>query len=414
MPKVNLTERLYYSDTHEHIELFYSWNSRPCGGKKGQKTKTEKKELPEITTNKEKTIAFSSSVDSSAVAEALEKKQRSQQESLARTRRDMKRFLYSRLFGHHIRFVTLTYAVAPSSESEARKDLYACMDRYSVMVGHKVQWMAVPEHGSENGRFHWHLLFNSHYVRNEVFQKEYWKKGFVKISKIKTKKNMNQQDSALHYMMKYISKDIEAGKAWRHRWFHSRGVKVVHCTTGHRVSHSEFSLFCRHLEGMGFKCLSKDTWKDGDFGQCTRLHYAKLLPVDFKGRNILSHFVHWKNLDCDVNYYGFAVSQEIEALADGECEDFPSYRAFLATDTVKQIFYDKIKSVKRYLYLQNMYYRQLWFIYQPYRADCLKRGDDLHTVYPWFVNTGRIESFEHFLLNTSFFYVPECVSVKEL
>lgn len=413
MPKVNLTERIYNSDKHEHIELFYSWNARPCGGKKGVKTKAPKKEQTDIISNTEKTIAFSTDSTSDAAAEALIKKQRSQQESLARTRRDMHRFLHTRLFGHHIRFLTLTYAVEPENEKQARKDLYSCMDRFSVCVGRKVRWMAVPEHGSENGRFHWHVLLNCHYVRNEAFQKEFWKKGFVKLERIKKKKGYTSTDSALHYMMKYISKDLEAGKAWRHRWFHSRDTKVLSITTGHRIAPSEFTAFVKHLEAIGFSCLRRDVWDDGEFGKCTRLHYVRPLPAGMGSRNVLSYFAQLKNLDCDFNYYGFAVSDRVQQLAAGECEDIPDFRSFLLSDTVKQMYYDKIQSAKRYRYLQDSYFKHLWLVWQPYRDECQKRGEYLPDIYPWLVNTGKIESFEKFLSDTSFFYVPECFGIKE-
>ena len=414
MPAIRLSERIYFSDNHEHIELFYSHFRRPVGGKKGKKTTSSKKEQKEIITNAEKTIAFSASSDTEGTGEALAKKKRSQEESLARTKRDMTRFLNSRLFGHHIRFITLTYAAAPESEKQARKDLYSCMDRFSLCVGRKVQWMAVPEHGSENGRFHWHVLLNSHYVRNEVFQKQYWKLGFVKVEKVKSKKNHTQAQSALHYMMKYISKDLEAGNAWRHRWFHSRGDKRKTVTSGHVLSDSEYKEFLLHLGAFGFVCDSVQTWHDVDFGFCEKRHFTRRLSQRNSERNVLSYFAEMKNLKADINYYGFAVSGKIEELAKGECDDFPALRDWMVNDTVKQIYYETIRSAERYLWLQDWYYRQLYKIWIPVRLSYIEKGMQLPQAYPELVSSGKIESFAQYLCTYSYFYEPIYLNEKEI
>lgn len=414
MPSIRLSERIYFSDNHEHIELFYSFFRRPVGGKKGEKTTSSKKEQKEIITNAEKTIAFSASSDTEGTGEALAKKKRSQEESLNRTKRDMTRFLNSRLYGHHIRFITLTYAKAPESEKQARKDLYACMDRFSLCVGRKVQWMAVPEHGSENGRFHWHVLLNSHYVRNEVFQKQYWKLGFVKVEKVKSKKNHTQAQSALHYMMKYISKDLEAGNAWKHRWFHSRGDKKKTVTSGHVLSDSEYKEFLLHLGAFGFVCDSVQTWHDVDFGFCEKRHFTRRLSQRNSERNVLSYFAEMKNLKADINYYGFAVSGKIEELAKGECEDFPVLRDWLANDTVKEIYYETIRSAERYLWLQDWYYKQLYKVWVPVRLSYIEKGMHLPQAYKELVSSGKIESFAQFLCTYSYFYEPIYIKEKEI
>lgn len=414
MASIRLSERIYCSDNHEHIELFYSSSSRPVGGKKGKKRTSSKKESKEIITNAKKTIAFSASSDTAGTAEALAKKKRSQEESLARTKRDMVRFLNSRLYGHHIRFITLTYAKAPESEKQARKDLYSCMDRFSLCVGRKVQWMAVPEHGSENGRFHWHVLLNSSYVRNEVFQKQFWKLGFVKVAKVKKKKNHTQAQSALHYMMKYISKDLEAGKAWKHRWFHSRGDKRVNITTGHMLSASEYKEYLLHLGASGFVCESVQNWTDEEFGFCEKRHFVRRLSERHNGRNVLSYFTKMKNLKADINYYGFAVSGKIEELAKGECEDFPVFREWLVNDTVKQIYYESIGSAERYLWLQDWYHKQLYKVWEPVRLSYIEKGLHLPQAYPEIVASGEIEPFAEFLATYSYFYEPEYINYKEL
>lgn len=414
MASIKLSERIYCSDNHEHIELFYTSLRRPVGGKKGKKRTSSKKESKEIITNAEKTIAFSASSDAAGTAEALAKKKRSQEESLARTKRDMVRFLNSRLYGHHIRFITLTYATAPESEKQARKDLYSCMDRFSLCVGRKVQWMAVPEHGSENGRFHWHVLLNSSYVRNEVFQKQFWRLGFVKVAKVKSKKNHTQAQSALHYMMKYISKDLEAGKAWRHRWFHSRGDKRVNVTSGHMLSDTEYKEFLLEIEAFGFVCEDVQKWTDKDFGFCEKRHYVRRLSERHNGYNVLSYFSEMKNRKSDINYYGFAVSAKIEELARGECEDFPVLREWLVNDTVKQIYYETIRSKERYLMIQDSYYRKLYKVWVPVRLSYVEKGLYLPQAYSELVSSGKIESFAEFLCTYSYFYEPIYINEKEL
>ena len=414
MASIRLSERIYFSDKHEHIELFYSSNRRGVGGKKGKKRTVSEPNQDEITINPEKTIAFSAVPDSDKTSDVLVRKKRSQEESLARTKRDMTRFLNSRLYGHHIRFITLTYQTPPKSEKQARKDLYSCMDRFSLCLGHKVQWMAVPEHGSENGRFHWHVLLNSSYIRNETFQKQFWKLGFVKVEKVKSKKNHTQAQSALHYMMKYISKDLEAGKAWRHRWFHSRGDKKANAMSGHMLSDSEYKEFLQYLDVSGFLCESVQTWTDDDFGYCEKRHFVRRLSDLNSERNILSYFATMKNLKTDINYYGLAVSGKIEELAKGDCEDFPALRDWLANETVRQIYYESIGTKKRYYRLQDMYYRLLHKVWEPIRLQCIANGIHLPQAYKDIVASGKIESFESFLINCSFFYEPIYIHCKEI
>ena len=118
----NLNERIYQSDFHDHIELFYSAAKRSVGGNAGRRKQSKKSDLSAFKTNKQQTIIFHDGKSSKKLGDLLVKKAESTERSLRRTRAEMTRFYNTRLYGHHVRFVTLTYAVAPESEKQARTD----------------------------------------------------------------------------------------------------------------------------------------------------------------------------------------------------------------------------------------------------------------------------------------------------
>lgn len=345
----NLNERIYQSDFHDHIELFYSAASRSVGGNTGRRKQSKKSDLSTFETNKQKTIVFHNGKSSKKLGDLLVKKAESQERSLRRTRAEMTRFYNTRLYGHHVRFVTLTYAVAPESEKQARTDLYSCIERLTKATGKTIHWLAVPEHGSKKGRFHWHVLLNCNYIRNEEFQKEYWKKGFVKLERVKKKKGYTMDDAALYYIMKYIQKDFAESSTWKHRYFRSRGHKVTQHINAYQCCTADLEKFCKHLGTQRFILAKKESWKDEELGLCVRCHYVRKRRETFPEDGITSFYMDFRLLYTTPDSYDFIAPPEVEELADGYCEDFPEVLRQVATPALKKKFYDKAISVNELL-----------------------------------------------------------------
>lgn len=341
----NLNERIYQSDFHDHIELFYSTAKRSVGGNAGHRKKSKKSDLSTHKTNKQQTIVFHNGKSSKELGDLLVKKAESQERSLRRTRAEMTRFYNTRLYGHHVRFVTLTYAVAPESEKQARTDLYSCIERLTKATGKTIHWLAVPEHGSKKGRFHWHVLLNCSYIRNEEFQREYWKKGFVKLERVKKKKGYTMDDAALYYIMKYIQKDFAESSTWKHRYFRSRGHKVTQHINAYQCCTADLEKFCQYLGTQRFILAKKESWKDEELGLCVRCHYVRNKRANFPENGITSFYMDFRALYLSPDSYDFITPPELEELADGYCEDFPAFLRQVATPAIKKKFYDRAMSI---------------------------------------------------------------------
>lgn len=355
--KYNLNERIYQSDFHDHIELFYSAAKRRVGGNTGSRKKTKDTKSNNFNFNKQSTIVFHTGKPSKKFDDILIKKAESQKRSLRRTREVMTRFYNSRLYGHHTRFATLTYAVAPESEKQARNDLYQCMDRLSKETGKTIHWLAVPEHGSKNGRFHWHVLLNCSYIRNEEFQSKYWKKGFCKLERVKKKKGYTMDDAALFYIMKYIQKDFADSGTWKHRYFRSRGHKVTQYINAYECHTADFEKFCEYIKLQRFIPVKKESWKDEELGLCVRCHFVrKKEELEFSTK-INSFYMNWKILYLSPDSYDFITPPELDELAAADCDDFPTYFEEDLTSAIKKKFYDKTFSPETWSRFYKMWYQ---------------------------------------------------------
>ena len=347
----NLNERIYQSDFHDHIELFYSAARRKIGGNTGSRKKTKEISTLVGNFNKQSTIVFHTGKPSKKFDEILIKKAESQERSLRRTRAEMTRFYNTRLYGHHVRFVTLTYAVAPESEKQARNDLYQCIDRLSKATGKTIHWLAVPEHGSKNGRFHWHVLLNCSYIRNEEFQNQYWKKGFCKLERVKKKKGYTMDDSALFYIMKYIQKDFADSGTWKHRYFRSRGHKVTQHINAYECHTADFEKFCEYVKAHNFIPVKKESWKDDELGLCVRCHFVRKKTETFSDDEIKSFYQDWRLLYLSPDSYDFVTSPEMDDFTAEDCDDLPAWMALVSTPAIKKKFYDKTLSPEMWLRL---------------------------------------------------------------
>ena len=355
--KFNLNERVYQSDFHDHIEIFYSAAKRKIGGNTGSRKKTKETNSQNLNFNKQSTIVFHTGKPSKKFDDMLIKKAESQERSLRRTRAEMTRFYNTRLYGHHVRFITLTYRTPPESEKQARTDLYQCIERLSKATGKTIHWLAVPEHGSKNGRFHWHVLLNCSYIRNEEFQSAYWKKGFCKLERVKKKKGYTMDDAALFYIMKYIQKDFADSGTWKHRYFRSRGHKVTQYINAYECHTADLEKFCEYVKLQRFIPVKKETWKDEELGLCVRCHFVRKKEELDLELGYASFYMNWKSLYLSPDSYDFITPPELDELAAADCDDFPLVLSLASTPALKKKFYDKTFSPETWLQYLKMWWQ---------------------------------------------------------
>lgn len=403
----NLNERVYQSDFHDHIELFYSAKRRRIGGSKRKQRTSKKSESKDLKTNKQQTIIFSNGMSSKKLDDLLIKKAESQERSLRRTRAEMTRFYNTRLYGHHVRFITLTYAEAPESEKQARNDLYQCIDRLSKATGKTIHWLAVPEHGSKNGRFHWHVLLNCSYIRNEYFQNTYWKKGFVKLERVKKKKGYGMDEAALFYIMKYIQKDFADSGTWKHRYFRSRGHKVTQYINAYECHTSDFERFCEYTRSHGFLVAKKESWKDEELGLCVRCHLVRKKEGAFPDDDIISFYWDYKKLYLSPDSYDFISLPDLDEYADADCDDLPAWTSLVFTPALKKKFYDKALSPEHWLRFTKVWWH-LKYGEKRERTLCDFGGDDGKvTVVDSYSNMKTEDTFEEHLFKYLEYKEPE-------
>lgn len=106
--------------------------------------------------------------------------ERSERESLARTRRAVRRWC-----SHHrtTRLATLTFAVEPADLDEAWEHVEHFRRR--LVDAGIAQPLIVPEWGTQNGRIHFHAAMPSYVPKAEL--EKLWGQGFVDIRKLRPK-----------------------------------------------------------------------------------------------------------------------------------------------------------------------------------------------------------------------------------
>lgn len=137
------------------------------------------------------------------------------EKNLRKARTNLRRIIWSNI-GKRTKFLTLTYAENVTDYKVFKKD----WNRFCVNMrafGYKLKFLYVLEY-QERGAIHAHVvLFNEEYIPVEVIRRA-WKKGFVKINRIKDVKNLGA------YVCKYLTKNTLAEYNSR-SYFVSQGLK---------------------------------------------------------------------------------------------------------------------------------------------------------------------------------------------
>lgn len=126
------------------------------------------------------------------------------EDSLTRTRNNAKVLLELNLTPY-TKFLTLTYAKAPSDRQQVIKDFNSFIKRFNKERKAKLQYLYVQEQGKSNTK-RWHVhavLFHDEYIPARDLAR-IWGKGHVKVNAIDDYRNIGL------YLVKYITKDIVA------------------------------------------------------------------------------------------------------------------------------------------------------------------------------------------------------------
>ena len=126
------------------------------------------------------------------------------EDNLTRTRNNAKVLLELNLTPY-TKFLTLTYAKAPTSRQQVIKDFNAFIKRFNKEREAKLQYLYVQEQGKSNTK-RWHVhavLFHDEYIPARDLAR-LWNKGHVKVNAIDDYRNIGL------YLVKYITKDIVA------------------------------------------------------------------------------------------------------------------------------------------------------------------------------------------------------------
>jgi hypothetical protein len=130
------------------------------------------------------------------------------------------------------RLWTLTYAQEPATWHEAWQDLEEFRRRWRRRFGREPM-VAVPEHGEENGRKHFHCAL-CRYV-DDVLLAEMWGKGYVSARLIRARKMAGpawgpcqQSMVCASYISAYVNKNFESDHVFeKKRYSTSRGFTPV-------------------------------------------------------------------------------------------------------------------------------------------------------------------------------------------
>ena len=131
-------------------------------------------------------------------------------------------------------FITLTFAENVTDINLANKQLNLFQKRIKRAFP-DVQYLGVMEF-QKRGSIHYHFLF-SHYVSADLLA-DYWGQGFVKIQKIKNKKNLGQ------YIVKYMTKELFNDNRYfmKRKFFYSRNLKKPIIITCQKLIDKIFNL----------------------------------------------------------------------------------------------------------------------------------------------------------------------------
>lgn len=184
----------------------------------------------------------------------------SQKESLRRTRKQIKALTLLNA-DNSWRFLTLTYEGAGCHDRrQIARDIQHMVERMEAHYRRDVRYICVYEYHHTGHGLHAHLLIDAPYETNEAFRRMFWRRGFVKIIRLKKQSQDSSLMAVLKYLIKYISKDVKSDVSGLKRYSSSRNLK----TEPHKSYHKDpqghvMAYLVGRLKATGFREV--DTWR---------------------------------------------------------------------------------------------------------------------------------------------------------
>jgi len=212
MASVNTYVREYFTEEYNILEIISSSEDQP----QNYVGKSNKKENG-VGANGEDPPTLTDQ-------EIEEKAEKSKQESIRRTKRDLKFLVYNNVLSNW-RFATLTYAgKGEFSRDQVFRNVEQMVERIEEKEKRDIQYICALELHPGGHGYHAHLVIDIPYYKNEYFQKMFWRKGFVKLEKLRIGKNPRQLSKVVSYLIKYVTKSIENGDKGKKRYSSSRNL----------------------------------------------------------------------------------------------------------------------------------------------------------------------------------------------
>lgn len=162
-------------------------------------------------------------------AEAVEgsRKRDLKQEAIARAKKKVKEIIRHN-YSTRLKLLTLTYSYIVTDWSKVLSDIKNMCSRYLDLRKRHLKYIASCEWQADRHCLHVHMVVDSPYITAKDWQSKYWLQGFIKINTISYGKSQSDCMSAVKYILKYISKDVDSCDYYKHLYFRSRNWDMPH------------------------------------------------------------------------------------------------------------------------------------------------------------------------------------------
>ena len=399
----NLTEKVKRTKRYEIVDVTYTSAPRNIGGR--SKKEQEQQKVTKRQRNSPQ-AAFERGEISAEICAKI-KAEESLARSVRHSKQKIREFYDNHLLGEKVRFFTLTFKEEPELNRKTADLLHFCFSEVSKAEGHKVVWLAVPEFGEKNGRLHFHVIANTNYYTNEEFARRFWKHGFVKMKRIKTLVGQNQRTAPIEYVLKYINKDISAGRHYKRRYYVSHAPKIKVSVSNHTVRHSETTEFIANLKALGFKMNRSNIFESEEAGLVCKWQLIRPIKEAVQDLPHGSFFSYFRNLRKESGYQLFDEPLRVTLSRELQAEDFPETESWLDTPAVRSLYFECINASWRYRRLQKAYYEDVRRIRRTVERQLKDYDFDFVPVRERLLRENVIESFEDYLLKIFYSYEPE-------
>lgn len=285
MPYVNTFETLYSNHSYEYkyIERFNCCYPFTSGEFRSSKH--------ELTSQQPQPLYFPIYTEKQLPPETP------QERSIRRSKKIVKDLCFQN-FDESSRFLTLTYAGSGCfNRGQFQADIKAMVRRLRAVEEVDIRYVGVFEEHKTGHGLHAHMLINCSFYKNEDFQQWFWRKGFVKLEKIKVKKGEDGLVNVCQYLLKYLTKDISGIKEREPRYFRSRNLREFKTVKGYEVDDEIFELFMRSWQWDGWEKVYEDEYTLEEF--------------DFTKRTII---LRKRNIYADEDFFEHSAQKKIDFL----------------------------------------------------------------------------------------------------